>query len=86
MKINELLNAPEKWTKGALAKDNEGQAVLPNDPRAESWCVLGALYKCGVRDKSVFRALVGEKLIAWNDHPDRTFKDVQRVISQLTSP
>lgn len=34
---------PEKHTFGALAEDQHGKSVEPNDPAATCWCVLGRM-------------------------------------------
>ena len=35
----------EHWTTGALARDADGNEVVPRDRRAVDWCALGALYR-----------------------------------------
>ena len=44
MKIKELLKNPEKWTKGACARDMRGKPVRVNDPTACCWCLVGAAF------------------------------------------
>lgn len=39
----EILKTPEQWTQGVFARTPEGEPVKPKDPRACSWCLLGAL-------------------------------------------
>jgi hypothetical protein len=46
MKMHELLDSPEKWTKRAYARDAEQVPTIPGDPRAVCWCVQGARIQC----------------------------------------
>jgi ribosomal protein S5 len=75
------------WTKKALAKDKNGNAVLPSDESAESFCLVGAIeratrdLKYGEKDK--FQAIKIVKdvnglivLTPLNDAPNTTKKDV----------
>ena len=39
----ELLSDPERWTRGAFARDRKGGPVTPFNPRACQWCVTGAI-------------------------------------------
>jgi hypothetical protein len=40
---------PDHWTFNALAKDEEGNEVLPNSPRAACHCLIGGVAKvCNV--------------------------------------
>lgn len=48
MKAKELLAKPEAWTKGAYARDAEGQNVHAEDEEAVSFCLDGALRRCYV--------------------------------------
>lgn len=36
---------PENWTKGALARDRNGQSVNPDSPAAVRWCGAGYLFR-----------------------------------------
>lgn len=42
MKIKELLNSEEKWTKKELARDADGNIVYVNSVFAVCWCLVGA--------------------------------------------
>jgi hypothetical protein len=48
MKAYELLDSPDKWTKGAFARDKDG-ATVPYEQLADDaavcWCLDGALMK-----------------------------------------
>jgi hypothetical protein len=80
--VSELLSDPKRWTQGALARDKNGEAVSPFSPAAVAWCVLGALFKCEVRDKSAVRKLTGTRIMVWNDDPNRTFHEVQQMFQK----
>ena len=95
MKVKELLSSPEKWTKGCAAKDSRGMLCPSDDPRACRWCLIGALMKCYGED-GMFRMLgmfypripaVGTShfndVAVWNDAPERTFEDVQQLVTYL---
>lgn len=44
LKAADLIEPPEKWTTGVLARDAFGNAVDSDDPSACSWCAVGAIY------------------------------------------
>ncbi|PYQ25648.1 MAG: hypothetical protein DMF56_27015 [Acidobacteria bacterium] len=46
MKISELLTDASKWTQRTYARDEFGDDVAATDPKAVSWCLVGALVKC----------------------------------------
>lgn len=46
MKVKELLNSAEKWTKGEMARNNNEKYVGVKAKSAEKFCLLGAIYKC----------------------------------------
>lgn len=41
-----LIDSPEKWTRGAFARNSKGEKVEVYDPNATCFCVLGALIRC----------------------------------------
>ncbi len=45
MKAYELLKSPEAWCQESPAEDGQGNKLEALDPRAEKWCVLGAIQK-----------------------------------------
>jgi len=45
MKAYELLKSPEVWCRESPAEDRQGNKLEALDPRAEKWCVLGAIQK-----------------------------------------
>lgn len=46
MKIYELLDSPEKWTKKYYARDKAGYSTNSCDNYACCWCLVGAAMKC----------------------------------------
>lgn len=44
--ISKIINEEKDWTKRAMARDKDGEQLNdPQDPRAVSWCILGACNK-----------------------------------------
>lgn len=43
--IKNLLSDETKWTRGVLARDEEGNSVNPSHPKACQWCLMGAIRK-----------------------------------------
>lgn len=80
-----------RWTKGAYARGTLGGSV-ENCRSAEAvcWCLDGALQHvygtytkryAEMRHRLVHALpLDSGSLTRWNDHPDRTFKDIMRVV------
>ena len=92
MKIRELLSDESKWIQGAYAIDAKGRTVHPQDPRAERWCLLGAVSHCyrdgeereQIKDRigSEFRLpLSGYEVANWNDWAD--FSEVKALVDRL---
>jgi hypothetical protein len=46
MKLKELLDKPEKWTKGVCARDSNGLPIKSGDKNAVCWCLSGATHQC----------------------------------------
>lgn len=44
-KPSDLINAPERWTRGAYARDEWGIDCDPEDPAAVRWDLVGAVAK-----------------------------------------
>ena len=85
---NEAAALIEKgWNQNVYSKDKKGKSCEPWDKSAVSWCLSGALFRaldlgelgCSLKEA---RACLGlEVAVAtWNDHPDRTQKDVVRLL------
>lgn len=92
MKVRELLDSPEKWTKGGFARTPEGEHVFPNHAQAVCFCISGAIDFCysGEKRYAVYRQL-NEKIAAkqwqdiyaWNDAPERTYEEVKALVDEL---
>lgn len=90
MKVYELLDKPEKWCKGAYAKNAANEETHWQAPEASSWCLDGALCRCYGNDACVndFEPLIRNHLQAaniatWNDSPKRTWEDVVKLCREL---
>jgi hypothetical protein len=88
MKVRELLDKPEKWTKGWWARDSKGRMVI-FDTTAVSWCLVGAIEECysyserRAIDLKVQEALLVSRIDIWNDAPERTFEDIKDLVEKL---
>lgn len=79
MKIKELLDKQEKWTKGAMARDKNGQSVASYHKKAICWCLNGALNHCYPFKTSKERIIydqVYQKIIAWILKHSQTAKSI----------
>lgn len=76
----ELLSDPERWTRGAQARDRCGRPIDPRGPTAVCFCALGAIWKCGgsmAETSALFdQVITGESIADWNDWPLTTHADV----------
>ncbi len=45
VKAKAALSDPKSWTKGEFARDDLGDACMPEDGAAQCWCSLGAIHK-----------------------------------------
>lgn len=88
--LDRLFDTPDKWTKGAFAREADGRAVTTINTRATCWCFMGGLERvCFERyhDRVVANVLykigatIGLNSIpGWNDRATTTFEDVKAVI------
>lgn len=89
MNVKELLNKRERWTRGAFARDIEGIRCEPEDQKAQSFCLYGALQKCYpiFEERRILlievRALINGSIIEWNDDVTRTYEDVISICERL---
>lgn len=74
------------WCQKALGRDKYGHAVTSLDPRAESWCVIGALVAAAGRNVDPVPAaarlelgLTGRAVSRWNDTKGRTQEQVLKL-------
>ncbi len=89
MKVYELLDKPEKWTKGMLSRDSRGRPIdYPRDELAVCWCLLGAIELCyeSREDMSVVKLVrnsINRGISEWNDAPERTYSEVISLCKEL---
>ena len=90
MKLKELFTDESRWTQGVAARDREGNIVSPNDPLAVKFCPDGGIRRCypyeewsHVRIQLQHRLHYGQSITEWNDAPERTFEDIQRLVNEL---
>ncbi len=83
----EKIATPERWTKGAAARDVNGGKVDAASPLAVCWCANGAIYskpspylRPGLRDSATenLRMLlpIGFYVSTFNDAPTTTHADI----------
>ena len=87
-----------KWTKGYFARDANDKYVDEDDPNACRFCLFGAIMKLShtgqithkEQDKFVSEIAkiiqTTEKvntIARWNDHPTRTFADVESFLKGI---
>jgi hypothetical protein len=88
-----ILARPTSWTRGGSARDAHGGKTSPAGPDAVAWDLCGALFAAsgplapfdtsGQRANLVVAALFAvtrAPLIAWNDDPARTHRDVLNLL------
>jgi hypothetical protein len=85
MKAYELLDSPEKWTQGAMARNADGDVVAVTSPKAVRWCLAGAIKRSnGTEDwekaYDAFFETNKRRGISWNDAPERTFEEVRAAL------
>lgn len=91
MKVKELLDSPEKWTKEAIARDEFGISTYLECKNAKSFCLLGGIIKCYGYDfagdiiseiEFNIRKIFNSKLdlIDFNNDLNTTFEDIQKVL------
>lgn len=97
VKIKDLYDTPDKWTKGALARDKNGAHIMEygiddevqqvNHPNAVCWCLTGAILKCYPDNYGEIRAKVRNYtnggIWTWNDLEGTTFQDIRELVEKL---
>jgi hypothetical protein len=88
MKMKKLYADESTWRKGFFAADKEGKSCMPEDKKAVSWCLIGAIYKCydDKKARKVFDKVVAAlpvHISVWNDDQKRTFQDVKDLVTLL---
>lgn len=84
---------PERWTQGSLARDAEGAPVCLSRNPPVAFCVSGAFAEVckgtpttrpeRVAFIAALERCTGNNVPAWNDDRDRTFEDVQKLLTEL---
>lgn len=84
--VRELLSDPSRWTRGAYARDAEGNYANASGPNAVCWCAVGAFekvtgYKSGAISRSIDSLLRlwgfdPTELVERNDGPNNPEMDV----------
>lgn len=89
MKMLELLDSPEKWTQGSLARNKQQRRVSVNSPRAVSWCLSGALKLCypiepkaGFVYNRLLKIVGGYSLWRFNDKNSTTFRKIRKILKK----
>jgi hypothetical protein len=73
MKAWQLLSGPDKFCKGELAQNREGENVYARSLAAVRWCLVGAIIRCypkSIRDELCDRIqgnIKSKRLGVWND-------------------
>lgn len=94
MKPSELIDTPEKWTKGCAARTVAGVPTSSWSKDACCWCIWGGFNKCyddaHIRiHKSLHKANVlkiipfGMCFSEWQDQPERTHAEVLAVLKAV---
>lgn len=89
-KVKDILRK-DNWIKGFWAMDSYGRKVSANNDKAVKFDLEGAImhcYKGGELTDALARAICRlgghiNSVIVWNDDPDRTWADVERLIYEL---
>ena len=90
MKIQDLLNHENKWTRYTLARDSNGKPCKPTSFFAVKWSLVGAIYCCYPTfsvEKNVRNAikrwlrLKDEGLQQWNE--EHSFVEVRKLVEAL---
>lgn len=85
--VKRLLDSPEKWTKGCLARTVAGIPCDPSADDAVSWCLIGATRRVDpgrefVCSSPFLQHIPYGKTAAYNDHPDTAYKDIVNLINK----
>ena len=84
----ELIGDESKWVKGSFARDAANKTVNYADSTACRWCMLGAIWHCGVTPEETYlvkdiAGLGGQSLIDINDSCITKHSDVMAVMDKL---
>lgn len=88
----ELREHPERWTRDADARDEDGRTCGVYDSGAVCWCLLGYLSKIaapfnhGIWESFAERAAIPlQYIVSWNDSSTRTVADVIALCDKVAS-
>jgi hypothetical protein len=93
-KAADLLEQPNAWCQGDIAKDAEGNRVpFATDPKACQWCLIGAICHVAKHAPDDEIAKVGAAIsddeyltiAGWNDAPERTQTEVVAVLRKAAA-
>ena len=90
MKVKDFLTK-NNWTKGCFAMDINGNSVSPQDSKAYSWCLVGAIMNCYKDPLAVHKVIIKirKKILPYkyvcefNDNGNTAFEDIHRLIEEL---
>lgn len=87
MKVRELLSDESKWTQFKLARNASGIPVDPKSPKASSFCLSEAIWRCypdyDLR-KNILHKIITKidcSVVGWND--THTFAEVKALVDEL---
>jgi hypothetical protein len=94
MKVYELLNKPEKWTKGANARASNGVFIPEYSTNAVWWCVSGAIRVCyqesherrtkiNILTSYLENINKNTFIPEWNDDEETTYEEVVATLKKL---
>jgi len=89
----ELISVPERWTKGAFARNYSKEECDPEDTMAMCWCVHGAFEKISLDcDENIadsiylarrqYMKFIKCGVISFNDAPERTHSEILEVFDK----
>lgn len=86
----ELIATPDRWTKGAIARNVHGDPVASRSADAVCWCALGAgLHVAGlilrVPDNALPLDTEARTIESYNDLPSTTHADILAVFDRAIS-
>lgn len=96
--LQEVFVSPDRWTKQAFYRDKDGKTLDYSSPtsrvkNATSCCILGAIdivypdnsdsIISKLSENLKMKAFVHAGITEWNDHPSRTFEEIQEIVKEL---
>lgn len=76
--VREIVGNSEKWTQGALARDEKGRKVIAEEGSACRFCLLGAMYRIQneMQVDHTFTSFLLEKLTGTSVRPALAIMDI----------